>query len=169
MVHEKLSAGASAEVDFGDIVQSLVRWVQEGLVSPDRRVGFTVQGDPGALRAEVATPLAVALTELLQNAVEHGFPDGWASDRPGRVMVTLANDGSELVVAVRDNGAGLSPTFSDHQPSLGLTIVRTLVTTQLGGTLTMSSDGGTVVEVRVPVAAGRAMISSAPNMISSDQ
>jgi two-component sensor histidine kinase len=155
LVHEKLSTGASAEVDFGDIVDSLVRWVEEGLVSPDRRVVFTVEGDPGLLRAEVATPLAVALTELLQNAVEHGFPDGWASEKQGRVVVSLANDGSELLVRVRDNGAGLPATFSVAQPSLGLTIVRSLITTELGGSLTLSADGGTVVEVRVPVGAGR--------------
>ena len=155
LVHEKLSSGASAEVDFGDIVHSLVRWVEEGLVSPERRLELTVEGDPGQLRAEVATPLAVALTELLQNAVEHGFPDGWTSDRPGRVVVSLANDGSELVVTVRDNGAGLPDHFSVDQPSLGLTIVRTLVTTELGGSLVMSADGGTLVEVTIPVAAGR--------------
>jgi two-component sensor histidine kinase len=157
LVHDRLSTGASAEVDFGDIVRSLVRWVEEGLVSPDRRVEFAVEGDPGPLRAEVATPLAVALTELLQNAVEHGFPPGWSNDRSGRVVVSLSNDGSELVLRVKDDGAGLPPTFDVNQPSLGLTIVRTLITAELEGTLTLSSDGGTVVEARVPVAAGRAL------------
>ena len=155
LVHEKLSSGASAEVDFGDIVHSLVRWVEEGLVSPERRVVFSVEGDPGQLRAEVATPLAVALTELLQNAVEHAFPDGWTHDGPGRVLVSLGNDGTELIVRVRDNGVGLRDDFSLDQPSLGLTIVRTLITHELAGKLTMSTEGGTVVEARVPVSAGR--------------
>jgi len=155
LVHEKLSSGASAEVDFGDIAQSLVRWVEEGLVSPERRVVFSVQGDPGQIRAEVATPLAVALTELLQNAVEHAFPDGWTDHGPGRVLVTLGNDGTELVVRVEDNGVGLPDDFSTAEPSLGLTIVRTLVTHELAGRLTMSTHGGTIVEARVPVSAGR--------------
>jgi two-component sensor histidine kinase len=154
LVHEKLSTGASAEVDFAEIVSSLVRWVEEGLVSPDRRVELVVQGDAGRLRAEVATPLAVVLTELLQNAVEHGYPDGWASEEPGRVVVSLCNDGVELVMRVHDDGAGLPEHFSVDGSSLGLTIVRTLVATELGGTLGMFTDGGTIVEVRVPVAAG---------------
>jgi two-component sensor histidine kinase len=34
---------------------------------------------------------------------------------------------------------------------LGLSIVRNLVGTQLGGTITMRSDAGTVVEVVIPV------------------
>jgi two-component sensor histidine kinase len=156
LVHEKLSSGASAEVDFDDIVQSLVRWVEEGLVSPERQVELVVEGDPGQLRAEVATPLAVVLTELLQNAVEHGYPDGWASTAPGRVLVTMTNDGVELVVRVHDDGVGLPEGFDVGAPSLGLTIVRTLVTTELGGSLSMSTDGGTLVELRVPVAAGAA-------------
>src|SRR5215210_1723283 len=74
LVHEPLSAGASQEVDFGDIVRQLVRMVGEGIVSDDRPVRLVVKGDPGEVRAEVATPLAVVLTELLQNALEHGFP-----------------------------------------------------------------------------------------------
>ncbi|MFN2606605.1 MAG: sensor histidine kinase [Acidimicrobiales bacterium] len=154
LVHEKLSSGASAEVDFGDIVHSLVRWVEEGLVSPDRRVDLVVEGDPGPLRAEVATPLAVALTELLQNAVEHAYPDGWRSDHTGVVRVRFANDGVELVVQVHDDGIGLPDGFSVDRTSLGLTIVRTLVTHELGGTIDMSTDGGTVVVLTIPVGAG---------------
>jgi len=157
LVHEKLSSGASAEVDFGDIAQSLVRYVEEGLVSPERRVELVVEGDPGPLRAEVATPLAVALTELLQNAVEHGYPDGWHSGgRAGRVLVSFTNDGAELVVSVHDDGVGLPPEFSVDSPSLGLTIVRTLVTHELGGSITMSTAGGTLAQLRLPIAAGTA-------------
>ncbi|HTJ74772.1 MAG TPA: sensor histidine kinase [Acidimicrobiales bacterium] len=153
LVHETLSAGASQEVDFGDIVRQLVRMVGEGILSDDHPVRLAVEGDPGELRAEVATPLAVVLTELLQNAVEHGFP----RDRVGRraeealVRVTLANDGSELLVRVADNGVGLPPGFVLDNSNLGLTIVRALVTTDLNGTIAMDSDGGTIVEIRVPV------------------
>jgi two-component sensor histidine kinase len=156
LVHEKLSSAASAEVDFGEIVQTLVRWVEEGLVSPDRRIELSVQGEPGQLRAEVATPLAVVLTELLQNAVDHGFP-GDDGDRAqgGRVVVWMANHGSELVVRVHDSGVGLPEGFSIDGASLGLTIVRTLVTNELGGSISLATDGGTVVELRVPVGAGQ--------------
>jgi len=157
LVHEKLSTGASAEVDFAEIVQALVRGVEDGLVSPERRVALVLTGDPGQLRAEVATPLAVAITELLQNALEHGFPDRLPPRHAARVEITLSNDGTELTVRVHDNGIGLPEGFSvDGGKTLGLTIVRTLVTHELGGTIEMSTDGGTLVEVRVPVAAGTA-------------
>jgi two-component sensor histidine kinase len=164
LVHETLSTGASAEVEFGEIVQSLVRWVEEGLVAPDRQVRLLVEGDAGLVRAEVATPLAVVLTELLQNAVEHGYASGDDDHRPGQVVVSMANDGSELVVRVHDDGEGLPEGFSldsrppspnDAGPTLGLTIVTTLVRSELRGEITMTTDNGTLVEVRVPVTAVR--------------
>jgi two-component sensor histidine kinase len=159
LVHETLSAGASQEVDFGDIVRQLVRMVGEGIVSDDRPVQLVVKGDPGEVRAEVATPLALVLTELLQNALEHGFPADGFSERAtkAQVVVSLANDGTELLVRVADNGVGLPPNFTLEGTTLGLTIVRTLVTTDLDGVIAVSpavgtgDGGGTVVEVRVPV------------------
>jgi len=173
LVHETLSIGASQEVEFDQIVRPLVRMVEEGLGSEERPVRLEVQGDAGELRAEIATPLAVVLTELLQNAVQHGFPTDEtgghhstvadldaepAPARPvGRVVVSFANDGSQLLVRVRDDGVGLPDGFTMHGPRLGLLIVRTLVTTDLGGTIDMWSDSGTVVELRVPVSAGTAM------------
>ena len=152
LVHDTLAAGTGQEVDFAQIVRPLVRMVEEGLLSDEGRVRFMVQGDPGELRAEVATPLAVVLTELLQNAVQHGFPDEPAEE--GRVVVSMCNDGTELVLRVQDNGVGLPPDFDVEDSSLGLTIVRSLVTIDLRGSISMRTDGGTAVELRVPVAAG---------------
>lgn len=156
LVHETLSAttGASQEVDFDEIVRPLVRRVEEGLLSPERRVRLIVEGEAGALRAEVATPLAVVLTELLQNAVRHGFPEDGGHEK-GTVKVCLVNDGSRLTLEVVDDGVGLDELASPHDSSsLGLTIVRTLVA-ELGGALTVTSDQGTSFHVSIPIAVGR--------------
>src|SRR4051812_799658 len=153
LVHEILSREAGEQVDFDDIVPQLVRMAQDALL-PDRNVEFRVEGDSGEMPAEIATPLAVVLTELLQNAVEHAFPDvGEASDDSVdlsslHVIVELSNDGRELGVRVTDNGVGLPPGFSiESTKSLGLSIVRDLVRTQLGGSIAMHADGGTTVEL----------------------
>jgi two-component sensor histidine kinase len=124
---------------------------REGVLSPETPVDFTVQGDAGELPAELATPLAVVLTGLLQNAVEHAFPEDFDGvDR--RIDVTLRNDDIALQVRVADNGAGLPEGFSiDATKSLGLSIVRDLVTGQLGGRIDMRTDDGTVVELVIPV------------------
>ena len=154
LVHETLAYEAGNTVPFGEVIRPLVRVVEDGLVAPDRRVKFFVEGDPGDLPAEVATPLAVVLTELLQNAVEHGFPDAGGEMREGRVTVRLAREGDEAVVDVKDNGVGLPADFSAARSSgLGLSIVRTLVQSELAGSITMKNDGGAWVHLRVPIAA----------------
>ena len=99
----------------------------------------------------------MVLTELLQNAVEHGFPDnGSGQIREGSVIVRVSRENDEAVVDVVDNGVGLPPGFSPETASgLGLSIVRTLVQSELAGSLTMINDGGTTVHLRVPIAAPR--------------
>jgi two-component sensor histidine kinase len=68
------------------------------------------------------------------------------------VNVVLRNDGEELEVQVHDNGIGWPEDFSiDRSDSLGLSIVRSLVTSQLGGTLSQSNHSGAVAELRIPL------------------
>ena len=156
LVHETLSITIGDDVPFLEIVRPLVRMVEEGLISPDRPIHFTVTGDAGILPADVATPLAVVLTELLQNAVDHAFPSGPLDD--AEVAIELENTGTRLRVTVIDNGVGTSPGFTiDDSTGLGLSIVRTLVTTELGGTIGFSAGEGssdrpgTTVRISVPV------------------
>jgi two-component system, sensor histidine kinase PdtaS len=165
LVHETLSREAGDDVAFSEIVRPLLRLAEEGLQSPDRPVRFRVTGDGGSLPAIVATPLSVVLTELMQNAVDHGFPEGSGG---GTVVVHLANDGTELHIRVVDDGLGVPHGFSlDQANGLGLVIVRTLVTTELAGAIEMRAatnaeldaaglgqparGTGTVVDLRVPV------------------
>jgi two-component sensor histidine kinase len=155
VVHEILSRDTADEVDFNDILPSLVR-MAEDLGRDDRLVRITYRGEAGELHASVATPLAVVITELLQNAAEHAWPDGGegvdGAERALQVDVELHRADNELRVTVRDNGIGLPPGFSiDNTPSLGLSIVRNLVETQMGGRIQMRSAGGTVVEVVIPL------------------
>jgi two-component system, sensor histidine kinase PdtaS len=152
LVHETLSRETGDDVQFNDIVRPLVRMVEESLLSPDRPVRVTVDGDAGKLPARVATPLAVVLTELLQNAVDHGYPrDGDG----GVVKVTLENDGNELRLLVVDDGVGLPDGFAlEDATGLGLSIVRSLVTSQMEGSIEMRANPtgtGASVDVRVPL------------------
>jgi two-component sensor histidine kinase len=160
LVHEILSREAGDDVAFIEIMRSLVRMVEEGMSSPDRPVSFQVQGDAGFLPATVATPLSVVLNELLQNALDHAFPpEVDLHGEPGRVVVTLENDGVRLIATVSDDGVGIPDGFELAEATgLGLSIVRTLVTSELAGTISMHPGSGepprrgTVVRLDVPVA-----------------
>jgi two-component sensor histidine kinase len=165
LVHESLSREPGDDVTFIEIVRPLLRLAEESLQSPDRPVHFELQGDGGRIPASVATPLSVVLTELMQNAVDHGFPEGSGG---GKVVVKLDNDEERLRVQVIDDGQGLESGFDiDSATGLGLSIVRTLVTTELNGQISMraasaadraaaglddhGADHGTVVELEVPL------------------
>ena len=156
LVHETLSHAVGDDVPFVEIVRPLVRMVADGLISPEHPISFVVEGDGGVLPAETATRLAVVLTELLQNVVDHAFPDG--GDDDAWVRVELATTGQRLMINVVDNGVGPSDGFTiDDAAGLGLSIVRTLVTSELGGTIGLSAgDGpsdrpGTTIRLSVPV------------------
>ncbi len=160
LVHEILSREAGEDVPFVDIVRPVCRMVEEAFHSPDRPVRCRVVGDVGDLPAEVATPLAVVLNELLQNAFDHAYPEEKEIDR-GEVVVNLRRTGGELLVRVTDDGAGLPDGFElGASPGLGLSIVRTLVTSELGGSIRLWSEEGkgdrpgTTAELRVPLRAG---------------
>jgi two-component sensor histidine kinase len=106
-------------------------------------------GSFGVLPAAVATPIAMVLTELLQNAVEHGF-----SHKSGNVQVIVRRDPDRLEVVVADDGKGLPPDFDlEATGSLGLQIVRTLVVGELSGRLAVErrKGGGTEVILSIPV------------------
>jgi len=153
IVHETLSREAGDVVPFNEIVRPLARLVEETASSPEQTIRIHVEGDAGELPGEVATPLAVVLNELMQNAVDHAFPEG---TREARVDVALRRDDDHVEVEVRDNGAGLPEQFTlDGSRGLGLSIVQALVTSELQGSIEMSDDLGTSVRVRVPVAMPR--------------
>jgi two-component system, sensor histidine kinase PdtaS len=155
IVHETLSHTPEELVDFDDIAQRVAAMAGE-VSAPEARVSPVVDGRFGLLPGAVATPLALVLTELLQNALQHGLVTGPGAVPAGFVLVRAARTPGLLTVNVADNGVGLPEGFClDTDSSLGLQIVRTLVEAELGGQLTIEPrpGGGTSVRVGLPVAA----------------
>ncbi len=190
LVHEILSREPGDQVTFDQIVRSLVHMAEESAVGYGG-VQVLVSGDAGEVAVDIATPLALAVAELLQNAVEHAFgahehrsrknsdaaPLGGekkdsamqehsASTRKGHIWVNLANDGNTVKIDIRDDGCGIPPDLDiSTTTSLGLSIVRDLITSQLAGTISMkaieatevddtgtsnANNAGTIVQVQVP-------------------
>ncbi len=154
IVHETLSHAPEETVDFDDIARRVAMMAGE-VSAPEARVTPELAGEFGHLPASVATPLALVLTELMQNALQHGLtrPTGTALGN-GRLQVTAARSQDRLTVIVADNGVGLPVNFNlDSAANLGLQIVGTLVVAELGGRLeiTPQAAGGTKVLVDLPL------------------
>jgi two-component sensor histidine kinase len=151
IVHETLSTADDERVDFDEIADRLGRMVTEVSASGDR-VRVVRSGSFGVLGSDTATALAMVLTEVLQNAVEHGY----GSDHSGSITVAVSTLAGRMEVTVADDGRGLPEGFDlDASSSLGLSIVRTLVESELGGRLSVSGvpgDRGTRVSLDLPLA-----------------
>lgn len=149
MVHETLSLSLDEVVDFDAVVDRLLELVAEMGAGPPAVVRAERVGSFGSLSAAVATPLAMVLTELIQNALEHGL-----GDQAGTVTVAAERDLRQLIVNVEDDGRGLPPEFHlAASRRLGLQIVETLVKSELSGTLFLAPrpEGGTRATIRFPV------------------
>jgi len=152
-VHDTLAASMDETVQFDSIVDRVVSMVGDVAV-PESRVRVRREGSFGVIGAAMATPLVTVLTEVLQNAVEHGFPRGRSGEVIVTASVTAGVAGDMLAVSVRDDGAGLPPGFLlEESERLGLQIVRTLVAAELGGTITLEAGErvGTVVRLSLPL------------------
>src|SRR5678815_656857 len=97
-VHETLTEEFEGAVDMADVARRIVKMLAGSLGREDAHIELhtaSVRVD-----AAVATPLAVILNELIQNAVEHGLGEG-----KGTVTVELRGGGDQPVeLQVYDNG-----------------------------------------------------------------
>lgn len=125
MVHDQLSQGLDETVDFDRIAERGLRAVVD-VAANGAAVSAELVGSFGRLRAEDATSLAMIVSELVQNAVEHGLRGG-----EGRVLVRVNRSTDDhgkpmIAVAVEDDGRGIDPTRPPGS-GLGTQIVQSLV------------------------------------------
>jgi two-component system, sensor histidine kinase PdtaS len=154
IVHDTLSQAFDENVDFDQVADRLRAMVAEMWRPPDDaaaaygRVETRRLGSFGVLTGDVATALAMVLTELLQNAVEHGL-----GGRPGTVTLRARREPAALWVDVDDSGPGLPAGFDLDNGTLGLSIVRTLVESELSGELShgTSPESGARMSLRIPL------------------
>jgi PAS domain S-box-containing protein len=119
-------------------------------------VAIQCTGNSGAsLNAERAIPLGLITSELLTNALRHGFAPG----ELGRVSLTLGRDVGSISLVVADDGKGFA--LSGRRSGLGSSVIAALAK-QIGASIsTDSSPGnGTAVTVRLDAPAGEAMDNS---------
>ncbi len=138
LVHETLAASRDGAADLDGILDSLIPMISD--VSAARPgVRIEREGHLGELSAELATPLVMVLTELLHNAVEHGYAD----EDQGRVLISAQRSTGTLAVRIIDDGRGLPQGFSlEASDSLGLQIVRTLVESEMRGSIRLARRRG---------------------------
>ena len=147
LVHECLSNQEIGLVDLGQLIQDISRVAD---VSAARRPVITldITGPEVMVSAKQATPLALVLNELIQNAVQHGGGEA----HEGKIGIKIETLDGQIAVTVKDNGPGLADGFDPQtHGNLGLTIVQTLVKEELKGEFSLVNDRGTLASMIVPI------------------
>jgi two-component sensor histidine kinase len=126
MVHETLSYSLGEEVVFDDVCDKILDMV-----------------------GDLAASLSMVITELCQNAIEHGLHGS-----SGIVEVVPTRSGAHLTIDILDDGGGLPEGFKmGKQKSLGLAIISTLIA-DLDGTVSIKNRKdaqGTVARIELDV------------------
>ena len=148
MVHETLSYSLGEAVEFDVVCDKILDMVGD-LAAHHGTVKARRRGTFGVIPAEMATSLSMVITELCQNAVEHGMDSS-----SGCVEVLPDRVGDRLTIRIVDAGHGLPDGFKlGNQTSLGLAIISTLIK-DLHGSLTIENrddSPGAVATIALPV------------------
>ena len=152
-VHEALSMSVDEEVNLDAVMDRILPMIND-VAGVDTPVRISREGALGILDADRATALVMVISELVQNAIQHAFGPAGEAGCAGSVVIGAERSARWLDVVVRDDGRGLPAGFTlDGAEGLGLRIVRTLVSTDLDGSLQMRSapGGGTDAVLRLPI------------------
>lgn len=122
------------------------------------KVSLSVDAESHILAANEGGALGLIANEIITNCLKHAFP----VQHEGNIHVSFRRDGTDFVLRVRDDGAGMSATAQSRQGSgLGTKIIRAL-SKQLGGALTTApADPGTETVLRFPAVRKDADLSTA--------
>lgn len=156
LVHEALTQGFAETVDFDEIVDKCVSLAADVGSATVRHsasasaydaelpvVETSRYGKVGLVRAEEATPLALVVTEMATNAVEHGL-----AGTGGMLSVRAQRVGAHLQLHIEDDGRGMR---GKKPEGLGTQIAQTLISGELDGTISwgVSDSGGTRATIEV--------------------
>jgi len=147
LVHETLSATSQDLVQFDEVITKIIQGASELNIRPNE-IQIKKVGEFGLISSMVATPLALVLTELIHNALEHGL-----SARGDLVELRINRQAASMTITVTDNGAGIPNDFSlELNTNLGLQIVQTLTKNELAGKIEFIKQNiGTQVQISFPL------------------
>jgi two-component system, sensor histidine kinase PdtaS len=142
-LHRKLHDPSGGLLDFGAFLEDICSDILE--TSGARNIQCLVTRERLILPPEKSIPVALIATELVSNAIEHGF----AGQQQGTIRVDVRSDEtSGIVLTITDDGSGLPANF-DATQSLGLRTVQAL-TQGLGGRFEIVNEKGATFRVVIP-------------------
>ena len=141
------ASGLNERIEIGPYLSKLCASLAASMVGERRPLSIRVQGTSGRAVSSEAVSLGLIVTELVINALKHGFPAG----AEGEILVSYDAQDFGWRLSVSDNGSG--PKEAAGEPThagLGTSIVEALAH-QLNATVQKTSGReGTMVSIIAP-------------------
>lgn len=146
LVHEQLyRSDHFASISLAHYLREFASHVFHTYKPRDQAIGLTLRLEDVPVSLELAIPIALALNELLTNALKYAFPE----KRAGEMTIECREQQGEITLIVRDNGVGLPEDLDVRQTkTLGWYLVYNLVTKQLQGSVQIQRRNPTEVKMR---------------------
>jgi PAS domain S-box-containing protein len=114
----------------------------------EHEISCEIHAEDVFLPVDQAIPCALVLNEILSNAYKHAFK----GRKKGTIEISAFLENGRMSITVRDDGIGLPADFDIcRSNSLGLKLIRTLISHQLKGSFTLKSQNGTEMNMEFPV------------------
>jgi ribose transport system ATP-binding protein len=145
-IHEILSQDEKGIglINFNNLVKLIIANFNEKDFSG--RVETLLEIDDLYVSYRTATSMGLIINELLANCFEHAFPEG----KKGKIILRLHHDEDNVTLQVIDNGMGFKEVQPNSAGTLGLSLVKTLVSRDLRGSFEIASRMGTRVCIIFP-------------------
>jgi two-component system, sensor histidine kinase PdtaS len=121
-VQKQLATSQRADVELRGYLTQLCQSIGASMIHDHDQLRIDVCSDDSVVQADVSMSLGLVVTELVINALKHGFPDA----RSGRIEVGYAATGSDWRLTVSDDGIGMPPASAPAKGGLGTSIVEAL-------------------------------------------
>lgn len=132
--HQLLSQSGEACVSLMEVLENVRRNAVQPFLRTDLSFNLEITGDNLVVDSEIATSVALAVNELLQNCMKYAFK----GRKEGHVWIRIEKGKVYSRLTVKDDGTGFDPE-KIRSGSLGLNIVKTMVQDKLHGKFTIRS------------------------------
>jgi len=149
LIHSQLyQSDRLDEINMGKFIRNFVGQLAQ--FYPDgRNIQLKIAAEDVYLSVIQAIPAALALNEIISNAFKHAF----SGRNEGHVSIRFEKiENQKVHLRINDDGVGIPRHVDiDHTETLGMKLIRNLITIQLKGHLHFNCKDGTTVDINLPI------------------
>ncbi len=142
-LQQQLAVSRLGDVEVRPYLTQLCGSIAASMIHHPESLTLEVVGDDSATSGDISVSLGLIVTELVINALKHGYPGG----RGGRILVAYGADPQGWTLSVRDDGVGMPDTSANITPGLGTSIIEALARQLEAAVKVETGKGGTTVSV----------------------